>query len=77
MHMFWRIVSVRIGEGGALHHCLLYLSVVQLSVHIDLTLSDVASEIRDRVSDVCRKGAEGGERQVRRQEDVTTFTTEQ
>ena len=51
----------------AVMHCItvycLYLSVVELSVHIDLTLSDVASEIRDGVSDVCREGAEGGGRQ--------------
>jgi len=31
-----------------------YLSVVKLSVHINLSFSDVASQIRNRMGDVCR-----------------------
>lgn len=33
---------------AALHH----LSVVKLSVHIDLSLSDVTSQVRNRMSDI-------------------------
>ena len=42
-------------------HCA-YLSVVKLSVYVNLALCDVTGEIRDGVSDVCREGAEGGGR---------------
>ena len=39
-----------------------YLSVVQLPVNVDLTLCDVACQVRDGVSDICREmGREDGE----------------
>ena len=41
------------GEGGQDVDGRVNLPVVQLSVHVDLSLGDVASEIGNGVSDVC------------------------
>ena len=35
------------------------LSVVQLSVHIDLPLSNIPSQVRDGMSDICRRKTSG------------------
>lgn len=40
------------------NHCGTHLSVVQLPIHIDLSLSDVSSQVRDRMSNIFIKKKE-------------------
>lgn len=46
-------ILLKMGHPDGLKKRVAYLSVVQLPVHIDLTLCDVPSQIRDWMSDIC------------------------